>query len=929
MLWAVAASSAGASEPPRYDIRARVDAAQKKVEASQTVVFTNPGPGDADALYFQIHANRRYTKKEQDFVFRYGGYFKINPYPENFQQSRLEIRSVTSGSRALPFAVEGKDETLLKVTLDRRLSPGQSVTVQLDYDLTLPHAYGRFGWHEQIIKLSRWYPILSVYNGKGWNNYPFYPFHRPFFSEASLYNVELTVPADQTAAHTGVAGSSRENGDGTKTISLSTPQPVREFTIAMSPQYDVVEEEWEGIKIKVYYLPGRRFAAGKALSYAKSMMAFYTKKFGQYPYPEFSVAPVHLGYGGEQMSNLVFIDTRAFEMPGFLDRYFDFLVSHETGHQWFYNLVGINEYTEMWLEEGINSYFVLEYLESKYGRNASVLEYPAWFSDWAWTVPELTFRRTRDVRYKMITRTGYDHAVVSDLASFSEPSSIFSLTYGKGAGIAAMLKGVVGEEAFDRIFQRVFKEYAFKNLSIEEFIRISQEESRRDLGWFFQPWLYSDEKLDYAIAKVDGKEITIREKGGIRMPLQMQVDFRDGTQKIYDVDMQGKNEVIVLEDKKPVKRLQLDPKDKLLDIDRTNDHWPRKFHLRPVPLYLGLYEIPALMPEDSYNIVVGPEISNGLGLKASFQKPFDYIAYAGTDYEFGEQLHHSRVGYRLNNIFESQTSAGVEISNTKDYENGQDDLASGKVYLRRELWPAPYNVADLNDHVSLYLLRNRNINDGADIISGREDGRNIDYSRRNESIAGVALHLDRSGPSPEPVRGYKLDVFAENAGHFWGATQYFFREAADVSVYQAVTPRSRLAGRLKAGAGHPDDKALFYLGGMDGLRGYELKSVRGANALLGSVEYRFPVKDNLKLHFFDNLIGIESIGGVVFADAGQSWFSEFKNSSLKRDAGVGLRMTVNFGSLLEKAVIRADVAQAISDDDEDDPRFWFGVNHSF
>src|SRR5204863_4647349 len=105
------------------------------------------------------------------------------------------------------------------------------------------------------------------------------------------------------------------------------------------------------------------------------------------------------------------------------------------------------------------------------------------------------------------------------------------------------------------------------------------------------------------------------------------------------------------------------------------------------------------------------------------------------------------------------------------------------VYLRRELWPAQYGLGDINDHISLYLLRNRSINDGVQIISGREDGRNIDYSRRNESIVGMTLHLNHSGPYPDPVQGYKLATLVESAGHFLGATQFFYREAVDLSVY--------------------------------------------------------------------------------------------------------------------------------------------------
>ena len=77
-----------------------------------------------------------------------------------------------------------------------------------------------------------------------------------------------------------------------------------------------------------------------------------------------------------------------------------------------------------------------------------------------------------------------------------------------------------------------------------------------------------------------------------------------------------------------------------------------------------------------------------------------------------------------------------------------------------------------------------------------------------------------------------------------------------------------------------------------------------------------------------SLFGLESIYGVVFFDAGRVWYGEFADSSLKKDAGFGLRFKVNIASFVEKLIIRFDVAEPINDSKED-TKFWFGVNHAF
>lgn len=914
---------------PRYEIKARIDTAVKKVYAEQRVVWTNVSSREASEVFFHVYPNRVYSVQEKKFVNQFAAYFKVDFFPEGFQSGAIYFESIEADGQKIDPVFEGEDRTILKVRLPRPVARGERVELFMRFRVDIPHAYGRFGWHESLTRLSRWYPILSVHDQRGWHNHPFYVLHRPFFSEASYYDVELTVGQDEVVVHSGDLASEQQNVGGTKTLSIGTPLPIREFSLAMSPQYLRHTEGLGGVMIHSYYLPGHEDYARLAAQDAKDLMVYYTNRFGAYPYKTFSISPVHLGYGGEQMSNMVFIDTRVYELPRALVRYFDFLIAHETGHQWFYNLVGMDEFSEMWMEEGVNSYFIAEYLEEKYGPNAEVIEYPQWFSPWKWILPELTFRRTRDIRYKTLVRYGYDHPIVGKLSSFQEPSSIFALTYGKGSRVVEMLRQRIGEEAFADVFVRLFSEYRMKNVSVVEFQRICEDESGQDLDEFFHAWLADARTLNYAVEGVTGRNkdsVVLANRGQIHEPVDVKVISASGQEKIFRWEGHKRKEEVPVDG--PVKSVAIDPDNKWLDIDRVDNFWPRKVNAKAVPLYLPLYDVPLFLPEDGYNVVIGPEIiSNGLGVKTSFQRPYDYNIYAATGYEFGEDLHVSRGGFQLNNILNTQTVFGAEVANRTDLDDGSEDLVTQKIYLRRELWPAKYNLSDINDHVSLYIVRNRGT-DGLLAQGEREDSRNTSYLKRDEAIAGTLLHIGRSGPSPDPSQGFNIDAMIENSGHFWGATQQFTRASLDTSVYIPVTQRSKFAYRVKGMGGFPDDKNLFELGGMSGLRGYDRKSLRGTNAFLASVEYRFPLASGLRFKFLDNFLGLESVSGVVFFDAGQNWYSSFDDSKLRKDAGGGLRFTMNIGSFLEKVVLRLDAAQAINEPKED-TKVWFGINHAF
>src|SRR3989338_3140921 len=224
---------------PRYEIEATVDTAGHIIRARQKVTLVNNSEKSVKEAYFHIYPNRKYTEKEKRFISRYAAYFKVNLFPEGFQSGSLKINSVSSSGQSLKYQIEGEDRTILKVELEKEVVVGSSAVLELEYQVEIPHAYGRFGRNKNITSLLRWYPMLSVLDKEGWHNYPFYPYHQPYFSEAALYSVKLTVPGGEVVIHSGILKSEARNADGSKTIFLESELPLRDFGLALSPDYKV------------------------------------------------------------------------------------------------------------------------------------------------------------------------------------------------------------------------------------------------------------------------------------------------------------------------------------------------------------------------------------------------------------------------------------------------------------------------------------------------------------------------------------------------------------------------------------------------------------------------------------------------------------------------------------------------------------------
>jgi hypothetical protein len=922
-----ARARAADAAPPHYDIKATVDTARHSISATQSVTFTNGSDRPVSHLSFHIYPNRRYTKNEIRVMNRYAGYFKVNPYPEGFQAGGMEITAARSEGAPLPYIIEGEDRTILTVTLPRALLPGQTVTVDLAFSVQVPHAYGRFGWHLNIMALTRWYPVLSVLDKEGWHNYPFYIYHQPFFSDAAYYTLAVTVPRDQQVVSGCVPGRSTINPDGTKTVTFEKDRPMRDLGVGISPDFKAVELQQGGYKILSYYVHGNQAAARAAAGHAAAIMRFYEARFGPYPYKEFSIVPCYLGFGGDQSSGLVFIDTRLYRLPGILSRYFDFLVSHETGHQWFYNIVGSDEYKEMFLDEGMNSYWVLRYLEDTYGYNANVMVLPRALER---LIPNFSFRDTTISRYMYLAKGGFDRPVVGELSSFREPSSIFALAYGKGSAILIMLEAYLGRETFDRIVQRYTREFAFRNFSLDAFRRIANEESGKDLDSFFEQWFTTDKKCDFALRAVRAGSVVIENRGNLHMPVETTVTFADGTQQSDTWDGAGSRHDIVTDSRKKISAVDIDPRQVVtLDLDRTNNHWPRRATMRFAPLYFFAYEMPFFYPLDSYNAVAGPSVGgSSLGIASSVQKPYDNVLRLRSVYDFNGKSFDSTLGYQVNHFAGNQNAVGFEVF---DYESSREknDLSGGKVYWRRELWPANYGLFDTNDHATLYFMRDQRL-ESADVLNGREDIRNLRYRRKNEAIFGLTGSLGRYGPYSDPSYGWRVIPTQEVAGHALGGDQSFWRTSMELQNYFLAWPRQqhKIATRARAGWGEHSDKELFELGGADALRGYGGREIRGSHCMLAGVEYRLPLCNDMRVYLFDNILCLSAIQAVGFFDVGKSWYSSYRRQSFKKDAGAGLRLHFGVCGGLEKTVVRFDVAHPVNDPKQD-THFWLGINQAF
>lgn len=447
-----------------YEIDAVFYEEEKVIEGTEKITYINKSKKNIESIYFHIYPNVFKSKETVPFEAN-----EIDlAYIDGFEPGYININSVKSSKGDLSSLVIGKGNSILKVNLDEKLEPGEKTKIYLDFMIKIPPAYGRFGVGKNTINLGNWYPIVSVIDESGWNLNPYYSIGDPFFSDIANYRVVISMPPNYVLASTGNL-IKKESMGGNYRWTLEAPK-VRDFAIVASKKYKVIEADVEDISVRSYYFEDE--TAELSLTAARDALEIFNRDFGKYPYEQFSVAAADFFIGGMEYPKLVFIDEGMYKGN---DEMLEYIIVHETAHQWWYGIVGNNEIEEAWLDEALTEYSTLLYYENKYGKEI------------------------KDKMYKKMILGGYkiyrnfneskSEVILKHLEDFEDSTEYQALVYCKGAMFLECLREELGDETFFDILKVYFDKYKYKNATTEDFFEICEIVSDKNLKDIFKKWL--------------------------------------------------------------------------------------------------------------------------------------------------------------------------------------------------------------------------------------------------------------------------------------------------------------------------------------------------------------------------------------------------------------------------------------------------------
>jgi hypothetical protein len=314
----------------------------------------------------------------------------------------------------------------------------------------------------------------------------------------------------------------------------------------------------------------------------RAALRHYGEWVGAYPYGHITIVDPawQSEAGGMEYPTLFTAGTYWLAPPASMDP--EDVTVHEAGHQWFYGMIGSNEFEDGWMDEGIDTYVNARVDAEVFGnRFRYVRRYFGGFIPWVF----------KDIRWDRVTFgdfiSSYRGSATLDAQSTPSyqywPGDATPISYSKTALWLHTLERALGWPVIQRILSTYFERWQFRHPRPADFFQIANEESGRDLTPFFDQVYRGSSTFDYGVQSVTSTpagednfrtDVVVRRYGDGIFPVTVLVTFSDGAQTRTAWDGGSRWKLISMDHGTEAVSAQVDPDQVLLlDTNFTNNSY--------------------------------------------------------------------------------------------------------------------------------------------------------------------------------------------------------------------------------------------------------------------------------------------------------------------------------------------------------------------
>jgi len=379
----------------------------------------------------------------------------VLPFVDLDLSSVLVVDGVRADGAATTFTHE---LDRLRVTLPRDYLQGETVTVAVDYHGNPALAGGSFGWAWADSYRMVW-TLSEPFGARTW-----WPCKDLNEDKADSVDLHVAVPAAMKVASNGLLAGEETVGDR-KIYHWQERYPICTYLVSVTAcDYVVFTDTYtaqsgQAMPIVNYVIPTYESQARAGYAITADMIAAFAEGFGEYPFLDEKYGHAHFIWGGGMEHQTCTSLLYWFYGQG--------IIAHELAHQWWGDLVTCKTFHHIWLNEGFATWAEAYWKEQSSGMAAYHQEMAG-------------------AEY-----LGPGTIYVENPADFN---SIFdgNLSYNKASWVVHMLRGALGDGDFFAGLALYRERFAYGAATTEDLQAVMEEVSGRDLGPFFQQWIYRE-----------------------------------------------------------------------------------------------------------------------------------------------------------------------------------------------------------------------------------------------------------------------------------------------------------------------------------------------------------------------------------------------------------------------------------------------------
>jgi len=458
------------------------------------------------------------------------------PVGDNVTSATFELNNALNVSRVVDESGKqiqtsrNQQDGTLRLSFEQPLANGKPVTITFYYDGRLTGnedspVYGiKFAAiHPDFAYLmypARWFPVSG------------------YTTDRFAAEMHITVPNGYTVLGSGLDSHQTTADKTVYTIKFARPSFPGSIAVVKDQP---VKAQSEGVTTSLYFRGPEADQAQPNGQEVGKLMSYFTGMFGIPPYANLTVVETEAGAPrGYAAPGLIFLAPAAIgAQPN------ERVLANQVSRQWWEELVSPTTRNHLWLTNGLATYSELLWTE----HNASVAAMESQLKD------------------EMVDALTVDTVPIIQSSRMEDYSpELWALTGAKGATVASMLRFIIGDEKFFQTLKAYAEQDAWKSVNTDDFRKVAETVSGKDLGYFFTEWIESsgapEFKLEYTIYRLAEKGFRVMGKvtqdlDTFRMPVDLRIETEGnpeearvevvGTASEFTVDTFGKPKNVIID----------------------------------------------------------------------------------------------------------------------------------------------------------------------------------------------------------------------------------------------------------------------------------------------------------------------------------------------------------------------------------------------